>query len=102
MYSDKDCDVYSLGRVAHYSLTAVWPRESFPMPDPGWLWRDFIDRCTRAHDARPGTVGTLVRHLNLIDNRIRQMQDEAEALVCPRCEAPMTGARCERCGRVWD
>lgn len=101
-YSDTDCDVFSLGRLAHYALTSVWPRDSFPMPPPGWLWHDFVTSCTRKHGERPGSMATPLRLLTTINNRIRMMQDEAEGLICPRCEAPMTGARCERCGTVWD
>jgi serine/threonine-protein kinase len=97
-----DLDVYSLGRVAHYALTSSWPRARFPMPAAGWLWEDFVERCTSERGKRPSGMTPVVRMVNTIDRRIQHMQDEAEGLACPRCEAPVTGARCESCGRVWD
>ena len=100
--ADAACDVFSLGRVAHFALTNVWPDVGFPLPEPGWLWDEFVNRCTADRKDRVATMRSVLQLLSHVDSRVREMELQAEGLVCPRCEVPMTGARCEVCGRVWD
>jgi hypothetical protein len=38
----------------------------------------------------------------VVMKRITQMEVEAEGLTCPRCNLPITGARCGNYGTVWD
>lgn len=98
-------DVYSLGRVVHFALTGVWPRRSFPMPQPGWLWSTFVAACTAAYDKRAVSMracGGLLRGVEEQSHPRHVSHDVIEVLLCPRCEIPIFGARCVRCGRMWD
>jgi serine/threonine protein kinase len=101
--ADEACDVFSLGTVAHFALTNVWPHEGFPLPGAGWLWEEFVKKCTaQEREKRIKTMSGSLGLISRITDQIRQMENQAQELACPRCGAPMTGARCERCGRVWD
>lgn len=99
---DACSDVYSLGQVAHFAVTNVWPRVGFPMPDPGWLWNDFVQGCTAERDERIATMVAASRMVRRIENLAEEMSDAAEGLACPRCGAELSGARCSGCGTVWD
>jgi eukaryotic-like serine/threonine-protein kinase len=100
--ADAGCDVYSLGMVAHFALTNVWPDEGFPLPAPGWLWGDFVTRCTEDRGKRIESMSSVLRMTRTVEARIDSMETGAHDLKCPRCGTPITGARCENCGRVWD
>ena len=100
--ADACSDVYSLGRVAHFALTSVWPRIGFPMPQPGWLWEDLVEGCTAERESRIATMRAVGRMARRIEARAAEMDYTSEGMTCPRCHAPMTGARCDSCGRVWD
>lgn len=101
--SDESCDVFALGRVAHFGDTGIWPSDSFPLPELGWPWKEFVALCTAAREGRPKTFAEVLRLVREIERGIRRMEDEAEGLApCPRCNLPIGGARCERCGLLWD
>jgi serine/threonine-protein kinase len=105
--ADAPCDVYSVGRIAHFVVTGVWPRDSFPLPSPGWLWADFITSCAAQRSARTDSMADVLHLLNDVEARIRQLQAGRPSWregddPCPRCGTPISGARCENCGRVWD
>jgi eukaryotic-like serine/threonine-protein kinase len=100
--ADEPCDVYSLGRMAHFALTKTWPRASFPLPEPHWLWKEFVESCTAEREKRAKTMGRALALLSKIDAQLQGMETQAQDLICPVCELPMDGARCPRCGRFWD
>jgi serine/threonine protein kinase len=100
--ADERSDVYSVGRVAHFAVTGVWPRTSFPMPAPGALWTEFVRECTRPAAQRPATMADVRPLLTNIDATLARMEHHQDELICPRCDLPMAGARCGRCGTVWD
>jgi serine/threonine protein kinase len=101
--ADARCDVYSVGRVAEFVVTETWPYEGFPTPNPGRLWHNFIERCTASSPTeRVQSMEVAQRMLVRIRATIRHMENAPDTLECPRCELPMTGARCDRCGTVWD
>ena len=101
--ADEACDVYSLGRVAHFASTGTWPVDSFPLPTPPWPWTDFVARTTAPRDERDQSFSTVLEMLSTTTAAIRRMENESEALApCPRCQTPIWGARCEFCGLVWD
>jgi serine/threonine protein kinase len=108
--ADARCDVYSVGRIAHFVVTEVWPRDPFPLPSPGWLWADFISACTAENrSARTTSMAGVLNLLNDVESRISELRGNrsppswhAGDYECPRCGFPIYGARCENCGRVWD
>jgi serine/threonine protein kinase len=100
--ADPPCDIFSLGRVAHFALVNVWPRQGFPLPDPGWLWSDFVEQCTAVRDERFSSMKDVLAAIRRMELHLRQMEVEAERLICPRCGNEIRGARCEICGTVWD
>jgi serine/threonine protein kinase len=102
LIADATSDVFSLGRVAHFTATRVWPRRSFPMPHPGALWETLVESCTAERDKRVQAARDVLPLIRAADAQIRQMENRPEELLCPRCDLPMDGARCPRCGRFWD
>jgi serine/threonine protein kinase len=100
---DPKSDVYSLGRIAHFAVSGVWPRYTFPLPNiDGSLWGDFVGRaCREDRNERP-TMTQLIAMVGTLESRVRAMEITAEDLACPRCGTAITGARCEQCGKMWD
>jgi serine/threonine protein kinase len=95
-------DVYSLGRIAHFGATGMWPNAAVPMPAPGERLEAFVERCTAPRGERVVSMMVAIRMLNRADADVQRMHLLAETVMCPRCELPISGARCEQCGTVWD
>jgi eukaryotic-like serine/threonine-protein kinase len=100
--ADATSDVFSIGRVAYFVVTGTWPRRGFPLPEPGWLWSEFVARCTAPRETRVKSMAGVLQLLSRIDRELRRMQDQAEGISCPVCGIPISGTRCNQCGRVWD
>ncbi len=90
-------DVYSLGRIAHFGAPPVCgPNAAVPMRRAGRP----RSLCVAMHriSRRPRGIDEwrASRFSIQADSDAIRMQLLAEALMCPRCEIPISGARCEQ------
>ena len=96
------CDVYSLGQTALFACTSVWPRTGFPVPAVASLWDELVTVCTAPAGERPSSMSAVLSLLAKIEAEVDRRLSVPDLNLCPQCQVPVSGARCEACGRMWD
>lgn len=93
---DARADIYSLGRVAGWSLTGKLPQGFDPVDVQDTPWKDFVERATASvsTDRLSSLHGVLVQ----LESIRREQEAASQQEPCARCGRPAAGTKCQRCG----